>query len=140
VGNPRLPAIDFRRLQRTSSTDAEARIWHVLRNRHLGAKFRRQATAGPYTLDFFCPRLQLAVEIDGSQHRDEVGLQGDAERDAALAAVGINVLRFTNQEALAATEAVAIAILDEVERLTEVRPRPPTGSTRRRDALAAPSP
>ena len=61
------------------------RIWFVLRNRNLGAKFRRQATAGPYTLDFFCP-----------QHRDEVGLRSDAERDAALVAVGIRVLRFTN--------------------------------------------
>jgi very-short-patch-repair endonuclease len=140
VGNPRLPAIDFRRLQRTSSTDAEARIWYVLRNRNLGAKFRRQATAGPYTLDFFCPRLQLAVEIDGAQHRDEVGLLTDAERDAALVAVGIRVLRFTNQEALVATEAVAIAILDEVERLTSLNPKPPRGSSRRRDTLAAPSP
>jgi adenine-specific DNA-methyltransferase len=140
VGNPRLPAIDFRRLQRTCATDAEARIWFVPRNRNLGVKFRRQGTAGPYTLDFFCPRIQLAVEIDGSQHRDEVGLQSDAERDAALAAVGIKVVRFTNQDALAATEAVAIAILDEVERLTSLRPKPQQGSSRRRDALVAPSP
>jgi adenine-specific DNA-methyltransferase len=140
MGNPRLPAVDFRRLQRLSSTDAEARIWFVLRNRNLGAKFRRQATAGPYTLDFFCPRIQLAVEIDGSQHCDQVGLQSDAERDAALAAVGIKVIRFSNQVALAATEAVAIAILDEVERLTSLRPKPPRGSSRRRDALDAPSP
>ncbi|HSN16398.1 MAG TPA: DUF559 domain-containing protein, partial [Anaeromyxobacteraceae bacterium] len=85
MGNPRLPAIDFRRLQRISSTDAEARVWYVLRNRNLGAKFRRQATAGGYTLDFFCPCLQLAVEIDGAQHRDAAGLRYDAERDAALA-------------------------------------------------------
>ncbi|HSM94118.1 MAG TPA: endonuclease domain-containing protein [Anaeromyxobacteraceae bacterium] len=133
--NPRLPAIDFRRLQRISSTDAEARIWFVLRNRHLGAKFRRQATAGTYTLDFFCPCLQLAVEVDGSQHRDDVGLRYDAERDAALASAGIKVLRFTNQEALAATESVALAILDEVERLTANRPKPPVGSARRRDRL-----
>ena len=135
MASPRLPAIDFRRLQRIASTDAEARIWFVLRNRNLGAKFRRQATAGPYTLDFFCPCLQLAGEIDGSQHRDEVGLQSDAERDAALAAVGIKVLRFTNQEALAATEFVALAILDEVERLSTTRPKPPVGCSRRRDRL-----
>jgi very-short-patch-repair endonuclease len=122
-----------------SSTDAEARVWFVLRNRSLGAKFRRQATAGPYTLDFYCPCLQLAVEIDGSQHRDDAGLRYDAERDAALAAAGIKVLRFSNQEALAATESVAIAILDEVERLTTIRSKPTTGSSRRRDRLA-PSP
>jgi len=131
----RLPPIDFRRLQRTSSTDAEARIWFVLRRQNLGARFRRQATAGPFTLDFFCPRLQLAVEIDGAQHRDEAGLQYDADRDAALSALGIKVLRFTNQEALMATEAVALAILDEIERLNAVRPVPPRGTSRRRDTL-----
>ncbi len=135
MGHPRLPAIDFRRLQRIASTDAEARIWYVLRNRHLGAKFRRQATAGSYTLDFLCPSLQLAVEIDGSQHRDEAGLRYDAERDSALASVGIKVLRFTNQEALAATEYIALLILDEVERLSAIRPKPPVGSSRRRGVL-----
>lgn len=131
----RLPAIDFRRLQRTSSTDAEARIWFVLRRQNLGAKFRRQATAGAFTLDFFCPRLQLAVEIDGAQHRDEAGLKYDADRDAALSAVGIKVLRFTNQEALLATEAVALAILDEVERLDSIRPVPLRGTSRHRETL-----
>ncbi|MGB8930881.1 MAG: DUF559 domain-containing protein [Anaeromyxobacteraceae bacterium] len=93
----------------------------------------------PYTLDFYCLCLQLAVEVDGSQHRDDAGLRYDAERDAALAAAGIKVLRFTNQEALAATESVAIAILDEVERLTAIRPKPTIGRSRRRDRLA-PSP
>jgi very-short-patch-repair endonuclease len=110
-------------------------MWFVLRNRHLGAKFRRQATAGPYTLDFFCPCLRLAVEIDGSQHRDEAGLRYDAERDAALAAAGIKVLRFSNQEALAATEFVALRILDEVECLTAASPTPSVGNSLRRDAL-----
>lgn len=140
VGNSRLPAIDFRKLQRACSTSAEHAVWYVLRNRHLGAKFRRQATAGPYTLDFFCPRLRLAVEIDGSQHRDEAGLQRDAARDAALAAAGIKVLRFTNQEALSATEGVAMTILYEVERLETISPKPAPGSSRRRVTLAAPSP
>ncbi|MGB8930413.1 MAG: DUF559 domain-containing protein [Anaeromyxobacteraceae bacterium] len=58
---------------------------------------------------------------------------------ATLAAAGFKVLRFTNQEALAATEFVALAILDEVERLTAIRPKPTSGSSRRRDRLA-PSP
>jgi very-short-patch-repair endonuclease len=75
------------------------------------------------------------VEIDGAQHRDEAGLKYDADRDAALSAVGIKVLRFTNQEALMATEAVALTILDEIERLTAVRPVPPRGTSRRRDTL-----
>jgi hypothetical protein len=79
--------------------------------------------------------FQQPLEINGSQHRDEAGLRYDAERDAALAAAGIKVLRFSNQEALAATEFVALEILDEVERLTAASPRPSVGSSRRRDAL-----
>jgi very-short-patch-repair endonuclease len=113
----RLPPIDFRRLQRIASTDAEERIWWLLRNRHLGAKFRRQRTIGPFTVDFYCLQLKLAVEIDGAQHREEDGLLRDGARDAFLNAKGITVLRFTNREALADTPGVAAAIFAEVERL-----------------------
>ena len=59
----------------------------------------------------------------------------DVRHDSPLAASSDEV----DQEALAATESVAIAILDEVERLTAIRPKPTIGNSRRRDRLA-PSP
>jgi hypothetical protein len=66
---------------------------------------------------------------DEAEHRDLTLVA------AALAAAGIKVLRFSNQEALAATEFVALRILDEVECLTAASPTPSVGNSLRRDAL-----
>jgi very-short-patch-repair endonuclease len=41
---------------RQEPTDAEARLWYVLRRKHtLGFKFRRQHPVGRYVADFACP-------------------------------------------------------------------------------------
>jgi uncharacterized protein DUF559 len=53
-----------RRLRR-DSTRVEMQLWQKLRNRQLGVDFRRQHPAGPFVLDFYCPSLRLAIELDG---------------------------------------------------------------------------
>ena len=94
----------FARQLRQTSTDAESLLWNLLRNRRLHEmKFRRQHPWPPYTLDFYCHELALAVELDGSQHLDSVR---DAKRDAALAHAGIQTLRYWNHDVLARTEQV----------------------------------
>jgi very-short-patch-repair endonuclease len=107
---PRLPALEFRRLLRKRSTDAERELWYRLRRHHLGPKFRRQHTVGPYTLDFYCPAARLAVELDGGQHYEEIQLMRDGARDRWLAARGIRVLRFSDRDVLVEAEAVEEAI------------------------------
>jgi very-short-patch-repair endonuclease len=68
---------------RREQTDAERKLWLLLRDRRLaGAKFRRQAPIGPYIADFICPRRKLIVEADGGQHIDD---PSDVERDRWLA-------------------------------------------------------
>src|SRR5271166_5108006 len=84
------------RTMRGTPTDAELRLWRLLRDRRLSSlKFRRQVPVGPYIVDFLCVGSRLIVEVDGSQHaespRDEV-------RDAYLAREGWIVLRFWNHE------------------------------------------
>ncbi len=74
---------------------------------------------GPYTLDFYCAELKLAVEIDGGQHYDDAGRRYDQSRDEALKAMGIRTLRFSNLDVLRETEGVAEAIWGEVQRLSE---------------------
>ena len=74
---------------------------------------------GPYTLDFYCAELKLAVEIDGGQHYDDAGRRYDQSRDEALKAMGIRTLRFSNLDVLKETEGVAEAIWGEVQRLSE---------------------
>ena len=97
---------------RTQSTDAESKLWYLLRDRRLnGLKFRRQHPVGDYTLDFYCEQYRLAVELDGGQHGEAGSQTRDAERTAFLSGRGIRVLRFWNDEFLNQPEAVLEAIL-----------------------------
>jgi adenine-specific DNA-methyltransferase len=85
--------------------DAEALLWKLLRNRSLSqAKFRRQHPVGRYILDFYCAEKKLAIELDGAQHADQSDY--DRRRDAYLNSLGIQVLRFWNNQLLLETEVV----------------------------------
>ena len=85
-----------RRLRR-DQTDAEARLWEVLRAGRLdGWKWRRQAPVGPFIVDFLCLEAALVVELDGGIHAEQA--QRDARREAYLRARGLQVLRFWNAE------------------------------------------
>jgi very-short-patch-repair endonuclease len=103
------------RLLRQSGTDAERRLWSVLRNQRLGGvKFRRQYAIGNYIADFVCIEQRLVVELDGSQHADAVDY--DTALSAWFAASGYRVLRLWNNEVLRnienATEAIWAVLQD----------------------------
>src|SRR5271166_6596928 len=86
------------RAMRGAPTDAERRLWRLLRDRRLGClKFRRQVPVGPYIVDFLCVGARVIVEADGSQHADNAR---DEVRDAYLAREGWKVLRFWNHDLL----------------------------------------
>jgi very-short-patch-repair endonuclease len=91
-------------------TDAERELWWHLRAL-LGKEFhfRRQATIGPYFVDFACHDKRIVIEVDGSQHLSRES--ADAARTAFLTSQGYRVLRFWNNEVLQETEAVMAAIL-----------------------------
>ncbi len=91
-------------------TDAERRLWWLLRDRRLvGEKFRRQHPFGPYVLDFYCERLRLAIEIDGAQH---VESEKDQRRTAWLAEHGCTMVRFWNNDVLKEPKTVLTAIVN----------------------------
>ncbi len=107
------------RTLRRAQTDAEARLWHHLRDRRLeGYKFRRQHRVETYFVDLVCNEASLIVELDGGQHAESESY--DAARTAALEAAGYCVIRFWNDDVLQRTEAVLAEILRE---LTERNPR-----------------
>ncbi|MEK6726880.1 MAG: endonuclease domain-containing protein [Deltaproteobacteria bacterium] len=86
---------------RRSQTDAEKLLWGRLRYKQVyGLKFYRQFSVGPYILDFFCPQIKLAVELDGGQHAEEENKEYDAVRTSYLKEMGIEVLRFWNNEVI----------------------------------------
>ena len=95
---------------RANPTEAEKRLWTLLRDRRLAAyKFRRQQIIHPYIVDFVCLEHRLIIEADGSQHADS---KNDARRDAFLRAQDFRLLRFWNNQVLAECDAVASAIFD----------------------------
>ena len=49
-------------------TPPEAKVWHAVRNRQLGFKFRRQHPIGRFIADLYCAEARLAIEIDGDTH------------------------------------------------------------------------
>jgi len=60
---------DRRRELRSNQTEFEKILWTSLRGRKLnGFKFHRQYSIGPYIVDFYCPFIRLAIEIDGGHH------------------------------------------------------------------------
>src|SRR2546428_5053875 len=92
-------AREFSRRLRQKSTDAEKRLWRLLRDRRFNDfKFRRQYPCGSYFLDFYCAQTSLAVELDGGRHGFPEQRTKDQERNRFLAAQGIKVLRFWNHQ------------------------------------------
>ena len=90
-------SIAFARALRERSTRAERTVWNWLRNRTLfGLKFRRQHPVDRYILDFYCPELQLCIELDGGVHNEFAVAMHDAQRDNDLAKLGITVVRIEN--------------------------------------------
>ena len=101
----------FARQLRQQGTNAEQWLWQALRDRRMvGMKFRRQHPINPYILDFYCHELKLAIELDGSQHNSEPGIEHDQKRSRFLQERGIQVLRFWNNEVFQQPEAVLEAI------------------------------
>jgi very-short-patch-repair endonuclease len=92
----RIKTARARRLRR-DETEVERRLWRKLRGAQIeGASFRRQHPAGNYILDFYCPALCLAIELDGGQHAESASK--DRQRDEWLVQRGVTVLRFWNSD------------------------------------------
>ena len=107
-------ARDRARRLRTESTDAARRLWSRLRNRHLGAKFRREYSIGPYFADFCCLEAHLVIEVDGGQHNELHQRRYDEERTRYFEQCGFRVIRFWDGEVLKETDAVIDRILMEL--------------------------
>jgi very-short-patch-repair endonuclease len=86
---------------RKETTEAEEKLWQVLRNRAFdGYKFRRQHPIGKYIADFYCHENKLVVEVDGGCHNEAEQKKYDAARTQAINEFGVRVIRFTNDEIL----------------------------------------
>jgi very-short-patch-repair endonuclease len=111
---------------RNNATPAEIKLWGRLQRSNLGGyKFRRQHSAGPYILDFYCPSEKLAIELDGDSHFTDEAIAHDIERTAYLNALSIKVLRFLNTDIYDNLIVVCERILAEMQEGGEVGLPPP---------------
>ncbi|WP_456785665.1 endonuclease domain-containing protein [Bradyrhizobium sp. USDA 4516] len=109
---------------RANMTDAEACLWRALRRDQLnGFSFRKQHPIGPYTVDFYCSRLGLAVEVDGGQHAEQ-RKQADDRRTAWLAEKGVTVVRYWNNDVLSNLDGVLSDLVTHMERLAQAATTP----------------
>ncbi|MCD6073801.1 MAG: hypothetical protein K0Q70_684 [Rhodospirillales bacterium] len=105
---------------RKNQTDAEQRLWSLLRRKQIGQhRFRRQVPLGPYIADFVCLDARLIIEVDGGQHAERT--DEDSQRTAWLKSQNFRVLRFWNNDVFENMEGV-LAIISSV--LEEPPPQP----------------
>ena len=97
----------FSQQLRKNMTDAEKGLWWRLRGKQLkGCQFYRQKVIGRFIVDFYCPKAELVIELDGGQHYEEQGKEKDRLRDETLTRMGIKVLRFSDREVFENIDAV----------------------------------
>jgi very-short-patch-repair endonuclease len=104
--------IDSARNLRRKLSTPEARLWNRLRERLPGKPiFRRQHPIGPYVLDFYCAKANLAIEIDGVSHDMADRPRRDERRDAWLKKQGVTVVRIPAAELMRGVDEAADAIV-----------------------------
>ena len=108
-------ALSARKLRR-KMTLPEVVLWHWLRQRPEGLKFRRQHPTGPFVLDFYCSDARLAIEVDGEAHSRGDRPERDEARDQWLRSAGIETLRIPAAELLGDVDAVLRLIVSEARR------------------------
>ena len=91
-----------RRELRKHGTVAEAIMWKRLRAKQMdGLQWKRQVSIGNYIMDFYCPKANLCIELDGNMHYIPAGAEHDLVRTKFFnEKCDILVLRFENKVVL----------------------------------------
>ena len=107
--------ITLARNLRHKQTDAEKKLWSVLRGSQFeNSKFRRQEPIGKYIVDFVSLDRELIIELDGGQHNQQPEMEKDEVRTKWLESRGFRVIRFWNNDVLQNLEGIAARILETI--------------------------
>ncbi len=82
---------------RKEMTKEERHLWYDFL-RTYPVRFSRQKVLGKYIADFYSAEARLVIELDGSQHYKETGVQKDTERTTFLEGYGLKIIRIPNNE------------------------------------------
>ncbi|WP_244261870.1 endonuclease domain-containing protein [Actinobacillus ureae] len=98
---------------RSNMTETEWTLWYHLRAKcFCGVKFYRQKIVGNYIADFLSLNPKLIIELDGSQHAEQ--MEYDRIRTAYLEEQNFTVIRFWNYEVLRNIDMVLDVIFDVI--------------------------
>ena len=101
---------------RVEATNAERRLWAILRSRKIaGVRFRRQQPIGPYVVDCYCSMAKLIIELDGDQHGEDRNTLHDEARTQWLMQRGYRVLRFPNGDVFKKPQFIIDAVVHAFE-------------------------
>ena len=103
---------------RKKLTPAEQTFWLRLKENFPEYKFRRQHPISIYIADFYCHKLKLVIEIDGSVHDSEEAKLNDEKRQNDLESLNLTVIRFTNNQVKDKIEFVIEKISSTVKKIT----------------------
>ena len=85
---------------RREMTPAEKILWNELRGNKLGVHFRRQQVIAGFIVDFYSHKAELIIELDGGVHQEAEQKQNDAKRDKVLDEMGLQTIRFKNDDVI----------------------------------------
>ena len=103
---------------RKKLTPAEQVFWFLLKEQFPKYKFRRQHPISIYIVDFYCHKLKLVIEIDGSVHDSEEVKLNDEKRQNDLENLNLIVIRFTNNQVKTEIELVIEKISSTIGNIT----------------------
>ena len=105
-------------------TKQEKHLWYDFLCKY-PVRFQRQKAIDNFIVDFYCHKAKLIVELDGSQHYSEEGMEYDSSRSDILAQYALKVIRFANTDVDKNFADVCGAIDEKVkQRLKEIPSTP----------------
>lgn len=101
------------REMRAQPTAAERKLWRDFL-RQLPVRVLRQRSIDRYIVDFYCPSQRLVIEVDGDSHYENDTAIADQRRTARLVALGLRVVRVTNEDVLTSFPGVCEVLAREL--------------------------
>ena len=95
-------------------TKEERHLWYDFL-KTLPITVNRQKVISKYIVDFYIASSKIVIELDGSQHYEQSGMESDAKRDEFLNSLGIKVLRYSNLYVNQRFESVCEDILHNID-------------------------
>ena len=112
--NRNLKLTKYSQKLRKEMTKEERHLWYDFIH-NLPYNFNRQKIIGNYIVDFYCAEAKLVIELDGSQHYEDLAKEQDLLRDNTLNEQGILVLRYSNYDVNNNFDGVCYDILKKIK-------------------------